>query len=219
MFGLLLPWREPVPIHRKIEGEVKKSYIRRMKRTLLILLFLFSAGLLHAQETVNCVIKTTMGNIVIELYPNKAPLTVANFLRYVDAHLYDSTSIFRAVTLQNQPNNAIKIEVIQGGDVDSNKVFPSIPLETTATTGILHKDGIISMARAKPNSANCNFFICINNQPALDFGGMRNPDGQGFAAFGKVIVGMDLVKKIQHLHPEQGQYFNPVVMIISIRRL
>lgn len=174
---------------------------------------------MSAQAPVSCIIRTTLGNIVVELYPGKAPITVANFLKYVDAHLYDSTSFFRAVTMENQPNNAIKIEVIQGGDVDSNKVFPPIPLETTATTGLLHKDGTISMARSKPNSANCNFFICINDQPSLNYGGMRNPDGQGFAAFGKVTVGMDVVKRIQHLHPEQGQYFNPVVKIISIRRL
>jgi len=103
--------------------------------------------------------------------------------------------------------------------VDSTRIFPPIPLETTASTGLQHKDGTISMARAAPHSATCNFFICINDQPSLDFGGKRNPDGQGFAAFGKVIIGMDLVRKIQHLHPEQGQYFNPVIEIISIRRL
>jgi len=190
-----------------------------MKKSLLILFLLFPFSLLHAQDTINCVIKTTMGNMVIEIYPKKAPLTVANFLKYVDAQLYDHTSFFRAVTLQNQPNNAVKIEVIQGGDVDSTKNLPPIPLETTVQTGLLHKDGTISMARSSPNSATCNFFICINDQPSLDFGGKRNPDGQGFAAFGKLIIGMDLVRKIQHLHPEQGQYFNPVIEILAIRRL
>jgi peptidyl-prolyl cis-trans isomerase A (cyclophilin A) len=172
-----------------------------------------------AQKNIHCLIKTTLGNITVELYQKKAPITVANFLRYVDAHLYDSTSFFRAVTLNNQPNNAVKIEVIQGGDVDSLKEFASIPMESTNQTGILHTNGTISMARSEPASATCSFFICINDQPSLDYGGKRNPDGQGFAAFGKVIKGMDVVKKIQQLYPEQGQYFKPVVKIISITRI
>ena len=189
-----------------------------MKRILLILILLVFVMNLSAQKKINCIIKTELGDITIELYPAKAPLTVANFLKYVDAHLYDSSSFFRAVTLQNQPNNIIKIEVIQGGNVDSLKEFASIRMETTQQTGLLHKDGTISMARGAPASATSSFFICINDQPSLDFGGKRNPDGQGFAAFGKVTGGMDVVKKIQHLYPEQGQYFKPPVTIISIDR-
>ena len=119
----------------------------------------------------------------------------------------------------HQPNNLIKIEVIQGGNIDSAKEFSPIPLETTAQTGLLHTNGTISMARSAPASATCSFFICINDQPSLDFGGKRNPDGQGFAAFGKVTGGMDIVKKIQQFYPKLGQYFKPVVRIISITRL
>lgn len=190
-----------------------------MKKNIFILLFCFCLSNLYAQENISCLIKTEQGNITIELYPAKAPVTVANFLKYVDAHLYDSSSFFRAVTLYNQPNNAVKIEVIQGGNVDSLKEFAPIKLETTAQTGLLHKDGTISMARNVPASATSSFFICINDQPSLDYGGKRNADGQGFAAFGKVINGMDVVKKIQQLYPEQGQYFKPVVQIISITRI
>ncbi|MBX2933051.1 MAG: peptidylprolyl isomerase [Ferruginibacter sp.] len=189
-----------------------------MKRFVFILLFLFCIGTLRAQNNVTCLINTELGNITIELFPSKAPITVTNFLKYVDAHLYNGSSFFRAVTLQNQPKDSIKIEVIQGGDVDSAKEFEPIVLETTKQTGLLHVDGTISMARGKPASATSSFFICINNQPSLDYGGKRNPDGQGFAAFGKVINGMDIVKKIQQLHPEQGQYFNPPVKILSIIR-
>ena len=189
-----------------------------MKRILLILILLVFVMTLSAQKKINCIIKTELGYITIELYPAKAPLTVANFLKYVDAHLYDSSSFFRAVTLNNQPNNTIKIEVIQGGNVDSLKEFASIRMETTQQTGLLHKDGTISMARGAPASATSSFFICINDQPSLDFGGKRNPDGQGFAAFGKVTKGMDVVKKIQQLYPDQGQYFKPPVTIISIDR-
>jgi peptidyl-prolyl cis-trans isomerase A (cyclophilin A) len=190
-----------------------------MKKNIFILLFCFCLSNIYAQENITCLLKTELGNITIELYPAKAPITVANFLKYAAAHLYDSSSFFRAVTLNNQPNNLLKIEVIQGGNVDSLKEFAPIKLETTTQTGLLHKDGTISMARSAPASATSSFFICINDQPSLDYGGKRNPDGQGFAAFGKVINGMDVVKKIQQLYPEQGQYFKPVVKIISITRI
>ena len=180
------------------------------------ILLLFAVTPLTAQKKQTCLIKTSLGNITVELYPAKAPITVANFLKYVDAHLYDSSSFFRSVTLHNQPKDSIKIEVIQGGNVDSVKDFAPIPLETTQLTGLRHKNGTISMARLAPASATSSFFICINDQPALDYGGKRNKDGQGFAAFGKVIAGMDVVKKIQQLYPEQGQYFNPAVLIVSI---
>lgn len=190
-----------------------------MKRILLVLIGFVFVITVCSQKTTRCLIQTSLGNITIELYPNKAPVTVANFLRYVDAHLYDSSSFFRAVRLGNQPNNAVKIEVIQGGNVDSLKQFPPIPMETTVQTKLLHLDGTISMARSTPASATCSFFICINDQPSLDYGGKRNPDGQGFAAFGTVINGMDTVRKIQQLYPEQEQYFKPVVIIISISRI
>jgi len=189
-----------------------------MKIFFFILLFFMGYTNVQAQQNITCIIKTQFGDISIELYPQKAPVTVANFLKYVDAHLYDSSTFFRAVTLQNQPKDSIKIEVIQGGNIDSVKDFASIPLETTAQTGLLHKDGTISMARGKPASATSSFFICINDQPSLDYGGKRNRDGQGFAAFGKVTAGMDIVKKIQQLYPRQGQYFNPPVLIYSITR-
>jgi peptidyl-prolyl cis-trans isomerase A (cyclophilin A) len=182
-----------------------------------LFLILLMTGL-RAQRKQTCIIKTELGEIRVEVYPRKAPVTAANFLRYVDAHLYDSSSFFRSVTMDNQPNDSVKIEVIQGGNVDSLKQFPAIPIETTTQTGIKHNNGTISMARSTPNSATCSFFICINDQPSLDFGGKRNKDGQGFAAFGKVTKGMDVVKKIQQLYPEQGQYFQPRVTILTIYR-
>jgi peptidyl-prolyl cis-trans isomerase A (cyclophilin A) len=189
-----------------------------MKRYLLIFVQIcLLVSCVHAQKKRTCVISTSFGDITVELYPKKAPVTVANFLRYVDAGLYDSSSFFRSVTMNNQPKDSVKIEVIQGGNVDSVKQFPSIPLETTAQTRLRHKNGTISMARSTPNSATSSFFICINDQPSLDFGGKRNKDGQGFAAFGKVTSGMEVIKKIQQLYPEQGQYFKPPVLISSVR--
>ncbi len=190
-----------------------------MKRISLILIFLyFLVVQLSAQKTEICIIKTTLGTITIELYPKKAPITVANFLKYVNGRLYDSSSFFRSVTINNQPKDSIKIEVIQGGNVDSTKEFAAILLETTKQSGLHHISGTISMARGKPATATSSFFICINDQPALDYGGKRNKDGQGFAAFGKVIRGMEVVKKIQQLYPDQGQYFKPEVLILSITR-
>jgi peptidyl-prolyl cis-trans isomerase A (cyclophilin A) len=190
-----------------------------MRRIILFLTSFVVLNTVDAQKTTKCLIQTSLGTITVELYPDKAPVTVANFLKYVDAHLYDSSTFFRAVRLDNQPNNPVKIEVIQGGNVDSLKQFPPIPMETTEQTKLLHLDGTISMARSTPASATCSFFICINDQPSLDFGGKRNPDGQGFAAFGKVISGMDIVRKIQQLYPKQEQYFKPPVTIITISRI
>lgn len=184
--------------------------------TIIVLIFIITNG--SAQKKEICIIKTSLGDITVELYPKKAPITVANFLKYVDAHLYDKTNFFRSVTLNNQPKDSVKIEVIQGGEVDSTKVLEAIPLERSSKTGLRHKNGTISMARDKPDSATCSFFICINDQPSLDFGGKRNKDGQGFAAFGKVTKGMDVVKKIQQLAPNKDQYFKPPVLILSIIR-
>ena len=155
--------------------------MKNLKRLVFaIILAVYCFTRLAAQETEICIIKTSLGDITVELYPKMAPLTVANFLKYADAHLYDNTSFFRAVRSDNQPKDSIKIEVIQGGDVDSKKEFAPIPLETTKQTGLQHKDGTISMARGTPNSATSSFFICINDQPSLDYGGKRNKDGQGF---------------------------------------
>jgi peptidyl-prolyl cis-trans isomerase A (cyclophilin A) len=166
------------------------------------------------------VIKTEFGDIKVEIFEKKAPVTAANFLRYVDAGLFKGASFYRVVKLDNQPNNAVKIEVIQGGlgFSDEERPFPPIEHETTDKTGILHKDGIISMARNAPGSATSEFFICVGDQPELDFGGRRNPDGQGFAAFGRVIEGHDVVRKIQQ-QPDEGQMLKQQVMIKGIERV
>ena len=168
-------------------------------------------------HTVQCEIKTSLGNFIIELMPHNAPVTCANFLKYVDAGLYDNTDFFRVQNMQNQNDRPIKIEVIQGGRVDSLKAFAAINHENTAKSGLLHKDGVVSMARGDTGTATSSFFICINAQPELDFGGKRNPDGQGFAAFGKVVEGMDIVRKIYE-QPFNGQLFTPKIIIYSIRR-
>lgn len=184
----------------------------------IVLALLFRSGPPAKVKWVACRIETELGEILIRVYPDRAPLTVANFLRYAGAGLFDGTTFFRVVTTANQPNNAVKIEVIQGGDVEEKKCFPPIPLETTKMTGLRHQNGTVSMARAEPATATCNFFICINDQPELDFNGRRNPDGQGFAAFGRVIAGMEVVRRI-HASPREKQSLTPPVTILTIRRL
>lgn len=168
---------------------------------------------------VHVTIQTEVGAIEVELLPEAAPITVANFLRYVDGGFYTGGIFHRTVTMNNQPDNLVKIEVIQGG-IDPGREaerFDPIPLERTTLTGLAHKDGVISMARRTPDSAVSDFFICINDQPELDFDGARNPDGQGFAAFGHVTAGMDVVRQIQWA-PHEAQKLTPPIKILEITR-
>jgi peptidyl-prolyl cis-trans isomerase A (cyclophilin A) len=147
-------------------------------------------------------------------------VTAGNFLRYVREHRFKGATFYRTVRMDNQPNNAIKIEVIQGGlgEDEKKRGLPAIAHETTAATGLHHKNGTVSMARAEPGTASSEIFICIGDQPELDFGGKRNPDGQGFAAFGQVISGMDVVRKIQ-AQPADGQWLTPAIPISAVRLL
>ncbi len=162
-------------------------------------------------------IQTELGDILIELYPEQAPVTVANFLLYVTEGRFADACFYRVVREENQPHNPVKIAVIQGGlhVNDHPQTLPPIMHEITAVTGLRHTDGAISMARNEPGSASSEFFICVGDQPELDFGGQRNPDGQGFAAFGKVITGMDVVRRI-HQSPAREQTLEPVITIKTI---
>lgn len=185
-------------------------------RLLLITILLFTLKTVSAQHKENIyVIETELGNITLEVYPEKAPITVKNFKAYIARNNFEGASFYRVVRMDNQPKDSIKIEVIQGGFINYKNSLPSITHETTDKTGVLHKDGVISMARGKPGTASSAFFICVGNQPSLDFGGMRNPDGQGFAAFGKVIKGMKIVKKIQ-IKETNGQYLKKEIKINKI---
>jgi peptidyl-prolyl cis-trans isomerase A (cyclophilin A) len=186
-----------------------------MNRSKIIFLSLFICLFSCREETIHCLISTELGDIELELYPDKAPVTVKNFLAYVEQGAYTGSSFFRVCTPENEAGRDVKIEVIQGGDVPEELLLPPIDLETTEMTGLSHKDGVLSMARSEPNSAQSNFFICIGDQPELDFGGKRNPDGQGFAAFGKVTSGMDVVRDIQR-QKEVGQYLVDSVRIEGI---
>src|SRR5262249_33394835 len=185
----------------------------------LMLAAAFPAARADGPKPIRVVIETEFGNIEVELDAAKAPNTVANFLKYVDAKLYDGGRFHRTVTPDNQPDNKVKIEVVQAGihPEGTKKEFPPIKLERTRDTGLSHKDGTVSMARDGPDTATSDFFICVGDQPELDFGGKRNSDGQGFAAFGRVVKGMDVVKKIQQ-SPADGQTLKPAVKIVRVVR-
>ncbi|MDO6415046.1 peptidylprolyl isomerase [Sphingomonas sp. BIUV-7] len=141
--------------------------------------------------TVKVVLTTSEGAIVLELEKGRAPITTANFLKYVDAKRFDGIGFYRAVKVQ--PGFGL----IQAGlRNDPKKIFPSIAHEPTTKTGVHHVDGAISMARAAPGSASADFFIMVGASPQMDADPSQPGDNLGFAAFGRVIEGMDLVRKI-----------------------
>ena len=188
----------------------------------------FGAVVAAQTATVRVRVQTELGDIVLEVDQAKAPATAANFLRYVDAGHFDGGEWHRTVKMDNQPESTIKIEVIQAG-VNPNRAkegFAAIALERTNKSGLRHKDGVVSMARGGPDSATSGWFICINDQPSLDFGGMRNPDGQGFGAFGRVVSGMDVVRKIQAAPSSatrttntDAQRLTPPIKILKVSRI
>lgn len=189
-------------------------------KALPILLVTLLAGALSFKRSPGTLVSilTDLGEIVVEVYPDRAPVTAANILDHVEKGSYTNSCFYRVVRMDNQPKNDVKIEVIQGGLYDERMLdtIPTIIHETTEKTGILHTDGVISMARMDPGSASTEFFICIGDQSSLDYGGKRNPDGQGFAAFGRVVEGMEVVRSIQAL-PDDGQYLVEKVNILGMQ--
>ncbi len=180
---------------------------------------IYLSGCACQQKNPVVLMRTNYGDIKAELYLDKAPVTAGNFLRYVKENRYEDAVFYRVVRADNQPNNKVKIAVLQGGlfeDSNHPAKLPPIRHETTKETGLHHTNGTLSMARWTPGTADSDFSICVGDQPELDFGGKRNPDGQGFAAFGQVIEGMDVVRKIHQL-PAEEQTLKPVVKITEIK--
>jgi peptidyl-prolyl cis-trans isomerase A (cyclophilin A) len=179
----------------------------------------FAVCLPVAAAPVIVVLDTELGEIQLSLDADRAPLTTANFLRYLDAGLFVSASFYRTVHEGNQPDDAVRIAVIQGGlgDAREAEALPPIRMEGTAETGLRHLDGTISMARLGPDTARGEFFICVGDQPELDEGGHRNSDGFGFAAFGRVMSGMSVVRAI-HRSPVEQQLLTPSIEIHGARR-
>ena len=192
-------------------------------RYIFICLFSFLMGCAEQQHKYPRVkIITDHGFITMELYPDKAPKTVAAFLSYVDSGYYKNSTFYRVWNDDNQVIDAYKARLIQGGLWRTNRQLslklPGVPHESTKESGILHTDGVISLARAAPGTATTEFFICIGNQHGFDYGGANNPDGQGYSSFGKVVDGKDVVRYIYEAS-EDGEYFNPPIFITDIVRL
>ena len=154
----------------------------------------------HDKTHPHVLIDSKYGEIEIELYPEKAPKTVGAFLSYVKAGYYRNSSFYRVLFTEGATPD-LNAGVIQGGisqtDPDKRAQLKGIEHESTKLSGLSHTDGTVSLARTTVGSGNTEFFICIGDQTNYDFGRNGNPDGQGYAAFGKVVKGMDVVRKIQ----------------------
>ena len=169
-------------------------------------------------------VETPFGNIDLAIDVARAPITAANFLKYVDGGFYDGGRIHRATRADNyKPNlpNRPLLEIIQA-DINparGGERFPPIPLERTTVTGLSHVVGTVSMPRGDAaDSARSGFVIHLNDQPSLNHGGMRFDDGQGTAAFGRVVAGLEVVRTIQG-QPVQGQSLTPPIEIKKAYRL
>jgi len=186
-----------------------------------VLFILVSCHAAHDPDKPRVIIQTQAGDIEVELYPLQAPRTVAAFLSYVDSGFYKGGNFYRVLNEENQATGSDPSELIQGGIWRTDHAraisLPGVPHETTQQTHILHTDGVISLARQAPGTATTEFFICVGDQPGFDYGGRNNPDGQGYAAFGKVVRGMDVVRAIYAM-PEEDQSFTPPVPIKNIVR-
>src|SRR6478735_1110079 len=197
-----------------------------LHRFVLALAALLVATSAAAQATTKVVIETELGDIVVALETERAPLTAANFLRYADEKRFDGTVFYRAMRLEwdPQPNGLVQA----GTQFDPARILPPIAHEPTSQTGIRHLAGTISMARYEPGSATGDFAIMLSPQPFLDADPTsEDPERRaGFAAFGQVVEGMDLVRAIfdAPVDPDKGegamkgQMLAPPVKIISVRR-
>ena len=177
----------------------------------------------EASKKPRVAIETGQGVIIVELEDKKAPITSTNFLRYVDTRKYDGGNFYRASrTVGAGPGHGS----IQGGPPGYARHFQPIAHESTAKTGLRHKAGTISLTRNEPGTATSDFFICASDQPYLDAHPGEKGDNQGFAAFGHVVSGMDVVRKILALHTAKdapipamkGQMLDPPVPIVSMKR-
>ncbi|WP_395671900.1 peptidylprolyl isomerase, partial [Phenylobacterium sp.] len=163
-------------------------------------LVLAAPGVVRAQGKPRVTMRTARGTIVVELEPGKAPLTCANFLRYVDAKAYDGGNFFRAARTPGM----VKDGTIVGAPPTKVRPFPPIRHESTTKTGLKHLNGTLSLGRFAPGTATNNFFICVGDQPYLDANPKEKGDNLGYAAFGRVVEGMSVVEKILSL-PTNGE--------------
>ena len=180
----------------------------------------FAGVAANAADKPRVVVETDAGRMVLELELERAPVTVCNFLSYVADGDYDGGSFFRTVVRATNasPNPIDVIQAATPGGSDDD-LRPPIPLERTRDTGLGHTAGAVSMARNGPDTATSSFFIVTHDTPSLDFRGGRNPDGQGFAAFGRVIEGLDVARRIQLSPANVEEQLTPPTAIRSARLL
>lgn len=155
---------------------------------------------------------TDLGPVLIELDAASAPVTACNFIRYAAGGLYDGGSFFRSV---EGSIHVVQAATVHGSD---DPGFGPIALERTRETGLSHVAGAVSMARDGPDTATSSFFVVTRDSPSLDFGGARNPDGQGFAVFGRVVQGLELFAQMQ-ARPTVDEQIQPPVALLSARLL
>ncbi len=189
-----------------------------MHKFYFILLVLFLGCNSKNSQNPHILIATNFGDIEAELYPKNAPITVYNFLKNIEAGIYKKTNFYRVVKNEDMPIE-YNYGIIQGGLWPANKNFTTILHEPTSSTGLSHVSGTISMARAAPGTASTEFFICIGDQLFFDAGKGTNPsDTAGYAAFGKIIAGMRVVRKIQDAK-NIGEDFTEKIIIHNITTL
>jgi peptidyl-prolyl cis-trans isomerase A (cyclophilin A) len=195
-----------------------RVFARRLASAAVVLA-LAGCGRASGQAHPRVRIHTDLGDVTVEVLADKAPVTAANFLRYVDEGRYAGAAFYRIRKDPAVPFQATT-GIVQGGQWygDSTRLLPPIPLESTRQTGLKHVDGAVSMARfGPPNSARSEFFFVVGDQPYLDWRD-ETPDGQGYAVFGRVEDGMDVVRRIQDL-PADGERLRIPVRILSITRM
>lgn len=171
-----------------------------MRRVVAALSLLYLSACAHISPGANAphvILETELGNIGIDVYLDKAPISGKDFLHYVDEGLYDQQGFYRTVRADNDPRS-MGMSLIQGGRLDGEPVTDLLPHEPTNLSGLSNTEGSISIARGEPGTGSAAFFfINIGDNSFLDHGGIRNPDGEGYAVFGHVVDGMDTVRAIQ----------------------
>jgi len=168
-----------------------------MKHYLLPLLFTLTACTAADDPRPNVVLDTELGEIEIEVHTDTAPISGADFLLHIDLGLYEDQGFYRVVHADNDPRD-MGMSLIQGGILSQELATTPIAHERTTETGLSNTRGVVSIARDAPGTGSAAyFFINIGDNSFLDTGGERNPDGEGYASFGQVVRGMDVVEAIQ----------------------
>jgi len=194
--------------------------MRKILTTAVLGLGLASAGCATTTgpEPVLIEITTDAGVMVVDVDVEHAPISACNFIQYVSTGKYDDGSVFRTVVAATN-DNPNPIDVIQAATPagSDDPGYGPIMLERTRDTGLRHVAGAISLARDGPDTATSSFFIVTQDTPSLDYGGLRNPDGQGFAVFGKLAKGLEIARRIQAMPADVDEQLTPPVRIISAR--